>query len=46
MHTGATHEQNCFHWCDNLTAFDVADDAASGFVGYCRLVPEVCWSIA
>jgi hypothetical protein len=46
LHTGATHADRCFHWCDRLTAFDVADDASSGFVGYCRLVPSIEWSAA
>jgi hypothetical protein len=44
LHTGATHEERCFHWCDRLTSFDVADDMASDFVGYCRLAPDITWS--
>lgn len=44
LHTGSTHEECCFHWCDQLTSFDVADEISSGFVGYCRLVPEIQWS--
>jgi len=46
VHTGATHEDCCFHWCDSLCSFEVVDSIASDFVGYCRLVPEVRWSAA
>jgi hypothetical protein len=44
LHTGSTHEDCCFHWCDTLCTFDVVDSAAADFVGYCRLVPEIRWS--
>lgn len=43
LHSGATHNDRCFHWCDRLTSFDIADDAASDFVGYCRLLPTIEW---
>lgn len=43
LHTGSTHEDCCFHWCDSLCAFEVVDSMAADFVGYCRLVPDVSW---
>ncbi|HEY3777887.1 MAG TPA: Wzt carbohydrate-binding domain-containing protein [Rhizomicrobium sp.] len=43
LHTGATHEDRCFHWRDRITKFDVVDDSSSVFVGYCRLQPELRW---
>jgi hypothetical protein len=44
LHTGASHEDRCFHWCDPIASFEVSDDSASDFVGYCRLTPELAWS--
>ena len=44
LHTGSTHEDCCFRWCDTLCAFEVVDSTAADFVGYCRLTPEVQWS--
>ena len=43
LHTGATHAEQCFHWCDRLATFDVMDETAADFVGYCRLVPTIEW---
>jgi lipopolysaccharide transport system ATP-binding protein len=45
LHTGATHEDRCFDWRDSLAAFDVVDEAAPVFVGYCRLHPRVHWAV-
>jgi hypothetical protein len=45
LHTGATHEDRCFDWRDRLTAFDVVDEAAPVFVGYCRLQPRIHWAV-
>jgi hypothetical protein len=44
LHTGATHETRCFHWCERLTTFDVADEGSADFVGYCRLEPRLHWT--
>jgi hypothetical protein len=44
LHTGPTHEDCCFHWCDTLCSFEVVDSTAADFVGYCRLAPIVQWS--
>ncbi len=46
LHTGASHEERCFHWCDPIASFEVSDDAAAGFVGYCRLEPRITWESA
>jgi hypothetical protein len=44
LHTGATHEDRCFDWRDGITTFDVVDEAAPVFVGYCRLQPTIRWT--
>ena len=36
-HTGTTHLENCFHWWDKATAFEVVQDAAYYFGGHTRL---------
>jgi hypothetical protein len=43
LHTGATHEDRCFDWRDGVATFDVVDEAAPVFVGYCRLHPTINW---
>ena len=43
LHTGASHTDRCFHWCEQLTSFDVIE-GATPFVGYCRLGTEVEWT--
>jgi lipopolysaccharide transport system ATP-binding protein len=46
LHTGADHSARCFHWCDNITEFDVVQMGEPDFIGYCRLEPEIEWSDA
>jgi len=44
VHTGESHEECCFHWCDNLTMFDIVDSGRATSVGYCRLETGVDWA--
>jgi Wzt C-terminal domain/Sulfotransferase family len=46
LHTGADHIARCFHWCDNVTEFDVVQLGEPNFIGYCRLEPKIEWSDA
>lgn len=43
LHTGASHTDNCFHWRDHVTEFDVVQLGEPDFIGYCRLEPEIEW---
>lgn len=36
-HTGTTHLENCFHWWDRATAFEIVQDSAYIFGGHTRL---------
>ena len=36
-HTGTTHLENCFHWWDKATSFEVVQDPAYYFGGHTRL---------
>lgn len=36
-HTGTTHLENCFHWWDNATSFEVLEDMDYRFGGIARL---------
>lgn len=37
LHSEETHLEQCYHWCDNIAAFEVAGIVGHPFVGLCRL---------
>ena len=39
LHREADHLETCYHWCDNLAAFEVAGYRGPRFQGLCRLEP-------
>ncbi|HET7307846.1 MAG TPA: ABC transporter ATP-binding protein [Gammaproteobacteria bacterium] len=41
VHTDETHLDQCFHWHDKITSFEVAGISGSYFIGMCRLYPSV-----
>jgi lipopolysaccharide transport system ATP-binding protein len=41
LHRETDHLETCYHWCDNLGAFEVAGFQGPRFQGLCRLEPEV-----
>ena len=42
IHSQDTHLEECAHWFDHATDFEVAGIAGEMFVGLCRLEPEIC----
>lgn len=41
IHSNDTHLENCSHWLDNASNFEVAGIVGEPFIGLCRLTPEV-----
>lgn len=41
LHDNDNHLTHCYHWCDNLMAFEVAGYIGTQFAGICRLEPSV-----
>lgn len=41
VHSNDTHLENCSHWLDNASNFEVAGIVGEPFIGLCRLTPEV-----
>lgn len=41
LHDNDNHLTHCYHWCDNLMAFEVAGYIGTQFAGICRLEPGV-----
>ena len=41
VHSSDTHLDNCSHWLDNASDFEVAGIVGEPFIGLCRLEPEV-----
>ncbi len=41
LHTNENHIENCFHWIDNASEFEVAGFLGKPFVGICRLEPKI-----
>lgn len=42
IHSQDTHLEECAHWFDHATDFEVAGITGEMFVGLCRLEPEIC----
>ena len=40
FHREENHLETCYHWCDNLGAFEVAGFRGPRFQGLCRLEPD------
>ena len=41
VHSNDTHLDNCSHWLDYASDFEVAGMVGEQFIGLCRLEPEV-----
>lgn len=41
IHSQDTHLENCSHWLDHATDFEIAGIKGSSFIGLCRLTPEI-----
>jgi len=46
LHSGATHVETCYHWCDNITSFEVAGSRDSVFTGICKLYPTITTAVS
>ncbi len=46
FHHGEHHLDRCYHWCDNLLAFEVAGFLGPRFAGICRLTPSFAMDVA
>jgi lipopolysaccharide transport system ATP-binding protein len=42
IHSQDTHLEECAHWFDHATDFEVAGIVSEMFVGLCRLEPKIC----
>jgi lipopolysaccharide transport system ATP-binding protein len=41
LHSDETHLEHCFHWADNITAFEIAGNYGNVHIGVCKLYPEI-----
>jgi lipopolysaccharide transport system ATP-binding protein len=41
LHSKESHLDDCFHWADNIAAFEVAGNCGEYYVGVCKLYPEI-----
>jgi len=41
LHSSDTHLDDCFHWADNITLFEIAGNYNNTFIGVCKLYPEI-----
>lgn len=41
VHTQDTHADDCFHWIDAATTFEIAGNYANYFTGVCKLYPDI-----
>ena len=41
LHSRENHLENCYHWCDNISSFEVAGVNGAIFSGVCRLPTEI-----
>jgi lipopolysaccharide transport system ATP-binding protein len=41
LHSKDTHLDDCFHWADSATIFEVSGNYGHPYVGVCKLHPEI-----
>jgi lipopolysaccharide transport system ATP-binding protein len=46
LHREDNHLATCYHWCDNVGAFEIAGFRGPHFVGICRLEPRFTVDVA
>ncbi len=44
VHSNDTHLEDCAHWLDNATSFDILDTIENNFIGICKLEPRITFS--
>jgi lipopolysaccharide transport system ATP-binding protein len=41
LHSHDTHLEDCFHWADNISVFEIAGNYEKQYIGICKLYPEI-----
>ncbi len=44
VHSNETHLQDCAHWLDHATSFEILDTIGNNFLGICKLNPTITFT--